>query len=98
MINKELMAELEKVPEGTRYVDSPNFSEIARLLKESAPYIRNTASPVLGTTYDNFRNTCNRHSNCEQAAKDWLNNHGMEKYVPVGFHCHDDECEDCFGC
>ena len=40
---------------------------------------------------------CNRHSNCEQAAKDWLMNHHMEKYVPINFHCHDDECEECFG-
>jgi hypothetical protein len=43
------------------------------------------------------KRSCNRHDDCDQAAKDWLLNHHMEKYVPVNFHCHNDECEECFG-
>ena len=41
--------------------------------------------------------SCNRHSNCDKAREDWLLNHPTEKFTPAGFHCHDDECEDCFG-
>lgn len=58
------------------------------------------SNPALGAPYGQEPSirSCNRHSNCEQANKDWLNNHAMEKYVPMNFHCHNDECEDCFGC
>jgi hypothetical protein len=42
-------------------------------------------------------NSCNRHDNCDEARKTWLLNHPTEKFTPAGFHCHDDECEDCFG-
>lgn len=39
---------------------------------------------------------CNRHKDCEQAEKDRLaRNPGT--LCPVNFHCHDDECEQCFG-
>jgi len=40
---------------------------------------------------------CNRHDNCEVAEKARLEkNPGT--YTPINFHCHDDDCEDCFGC
>lgn len=43
--------------------------------------------------------SCNRHSNCEAAIEKWLAEHpGMKRWdIPFSFHCHDDECEDCFG-
>jgi|SRR5579859_3736937 len=41
---------------------------------------------------------CNRHNDCDAADAKWLAAHPEEKFVPFSFHCHDDECEDCFGC
>jgi hypothetical protein len=44
-----------------------------------------------------FRNSCNRHSDCAAATENWKRNHNGQ--LPgVNFHCHDEECEDCFGC
>lgn len=42
--------------------------------------------------------TCNRHGDCEEAEKKYLAEHPQSKWVPANFHCHDDECPDCFGC
>ena len=40
--------------------------------------------------------SCNRHADCNEAER-----LRIERYpgtlVPANFHCHDDECEDCFG-
>ena len=36
---EKLQSELDRVPEGVRYCDAPNFSEIQRLLEEGTPYI-----------------------------------------------------------
>lgn len=47
--------------------------------------------------------TCNRHFDCDQSEylhkERWLDiNHPRTDYVqPISFHCHDDECEECFG-
>jgi hypothetical protein len=43
--------------------------------------------------------SCNRHTNCELAVQELLARHpGMKRTdVSFSFHCHDDECEDCFG-
>jgi hypothetical protein len=38
----ELMIELEKVPKGWRYIDSPNYPKIKRLLDEGTPFMRST--------------------------------------------------------
>lgn len=38
--------------------------------------------------------SCNRHSDCDEAE---IKRFGKIDYYP-NFHCHDDECEDCFGC
>lgn len=45
-------------------------------------------------------NHCNRHSNCKAAEEALLaRNPGMTRLdISFSFHCHDDECEDCFGC
>ena len=101
-VNKELMEELEKVPEGMRFIEAPNFLKIKQLLEEGTPYIAVSSTPYVrpdlyAKIAEGVKRSCNRHSDCDQANKDWLLNHHMEKYVPIHFHCHDDECEDCFG-
>ena len=41
-------------------------------------------------------NTCNRHNDCAAAVASFIERRG---HAPgFGFHCHDDDCEDCFGC
>ena len=40
--------------------------------------------------------SCNRHSNCDEANAEYKAKHGDAP--PASFHCHDDECPDCFGC
>ena|ERR1039458_10197308 len=44
-------------------------------------------------------NSCNRHVDCDIAIQVWLEKHpGKTRTdIPFSFHCHDDECEDCFG-
>lgn len=43
--------------------------------------------------------SCNRHFDCKEAEEVYYGKHPKEPrgYIP-NFHCHDDECEDCFGC
>lgn len=43
--------------------------------------------------------SCNRHNDCEAAEIALLGRKpGMKKTdISLSFHCHDDECEDCFG-
>src|SRR5208337_2169933 len=45
------------------------------------------------------KTSCNRHADCEKAEEELLaRNPGMKKSdIHLNFHCHDDECEDCFG-
>lgn len=40
--------------------------------------------------------TCNRHYDCAAAEAIFLKDYG--KKPGVNFHCHDECCEDCFGC
>ena len=40
--------------------------------------------------------SCNRHVDCEIAEKVRLEKHPGTN-VPLSFHCHDEDCEDCFG-
>lgn len=49
---------------------------------------------------DRPRKSCNRHSDCEAAETEMLKRHPSKtkRDVSVSFHCHDEECEDCFGC
>jgi hypothetical protein len=39
--------------------------------------------------------SCNRHNDCEKAEENAKRN-GQTNFI--NFHCHDDECPDCFGC
>ena len=47
-----------------------------------------------------MKRSCNRHGDCEKANQELLaRNPGMNRWdIPPNFHCHDDDCEDCFGC
>lgn len=38
--------------------------------------------------------SCNRHTDCDRAERE-IRESGRQ--VGVGFHCHDECCEDCFG-
>jgi hypothetical protein len=42
------------------------------------------------------RKSCNRHNDCDLAETKWRNTH-TDRYLPIYFHCYDDECEECFG-
>lgn len=42
------------------------------------------------------KRSCNRHDDCDKADEYILNKTG-DMYVPIDFHCHDDECSECFG-
>ena len=42
--------------------------------------------------------SCNRHSNCDKAEEEVMVRRGITRAeIHTSFHCHDDECEDCFG-
>jgi hypothetical protein len=43
--------------------------------------------------------SCNRHDNCDEAEERAVaRNPGMTRAdIHTSFHCHDEECEDCFG-
>lgn len=45
-----------------------------------------------------IKRSCNRHDDCDKFDKEYLDKYPDKKYVPFNQHCHDDECEDCFGC
>lgn len=48
------------------------------------------ASPVA-------KNSCNRHADCAKANEEWLKRNPGKTFVPFSFHCHSEDCEDCFG-
>lgn len=57
----------------------------------------NRTTPSLPVPVPSLKRSCNRHDDCGEADKKWLANHPKELYTPVNFHCHNDECEECFG-
>lgn len=42
------------------------------------------------------RRSCNRHGNCDKVDWKWRKEHNGEE-PPFNIHCHDEDCEDCFG-
>lgn len=42
------------------------------------------------------RRSCNRHDDCTKAEEEFKAENG--RAPGFNFHCHDEECEDCFGC
>lgn len=46
---------------------------------------------------EHVRRSCNRHQDCDKAEADWRKRNPGKGGPPCSFHCHDDECEDCFG-
>lgn len=75
--------------------------QMRALLLEAAPIVAlavpvppaDTPTPPSEPTK---RTGCNRHDDCEQAEKDRLTRHPGTR-PPFSFHCHNDECEECFG-
>lgn len=59
---------------------------------EVAFQVRDPLAPPL-------KRSCNRHFDCDEAeAKVLARNPDMKKHdIGFNFHCHNDECEDCFG-
>ena len=43
--------------------------------------------------------SCNRHDDCAKAEEELLAKYPQMKKVDISFsfHCHDEDCEDCFG-
>lgn len=41
------------------------------------------------------KRSCNRHDDCDAAELEVTARIGLTNFY--GFHCHDDECEECFG-
>ena len=40
---------------------------------------------------------CNLHDDCAAFNAEYRKAHNTA-FVPYNLHCHDDECEDCYGC
>jgi hypothetical protein len=41
--------------------------------------------------------SCNRHADCDKANAEYLQRNPDKQFVPLSFHCHSEDCEDCFG-
>ena len=55
-------------------------------------------APVVPPEPPARRRSCNRHSNCDKAEEEVMVRRGITRAeIHTSFHCHDDECEDCFG-
>ena len=52
--------------------------------------------PSQNVPVEEHSNSCNRHSDCEAAEREYYNRTGV--HPGFNFHCHDECCEDCFGC
>jgi hypothetical protein len=53
--------------------------------------------PQTNATPTPSKRSCNRHHDCDAAEAEVLaKNPG--KTISFSFHCHDEDCEDCFGC
>lgn len=76
--------DLEGLPADFRL--ARKLSEIQRMIADMLPIP--PREPV--------RNSCNRHGDCEKAEAAFKEKNG--RLPNLNFHCHDDECEDCFGC
>ena len=50
------------------------------------------------------RRSCNRHADCDEAEARFRQQHPNGKFVApytvvyLPDHCHDEACEECFGC
>lgn len=92
------------VAPGPREQLKDGYFEIAERERASFQPVRGaqaeapTAASEQGKSLSKVR-SCNRHSNCGKAEEELLaRNPGMKSTeISPSFHCHDDECEDCFG-
>ena len=45
------------------------------------------------------KRSCNRHADCAKAEEEVMARFKIERWqISISFHCHDECCEDCFGC
>lgn len=74
---------------GSEWITLQEFIQITML---AIHLFKIDATPILVPT-----KSCNRHQDCDEATKNWLTSHPGEIFTPMDFHCHNDECEECFG-
>lgn len=88
--------QLEKISRAVRDLEGlPVDFKLARKLSEIQHMIADMHPlPVAPVSDTPAIHSCNRHSDCKQADEK-----ARAKGATFGAsHCHDDECEDCFGC
>jgi len=71
--------------------------EALEILRQiSNPRLMNSIIKAGPTEVPAIRRSCNRHDDCAEAEARFKKDKGRDP--GPNFHCHDDECEDCFGC
>ncbi len=95
-------------PKWLSWVDRNSIRSLVEELKRSRAREKTLAQPLItrllvpnqvAAPITDAKRTCNRHNDCDEANAKWLAAHpGSERWnIPANFHCHDDDCEDCFG-
>ena len=74
-----------------------NNKSIQFLQKLATIFVRGMIYCGVPPTQTETTKGCNRHTDCAAANKKWLAEHPKENFVPFSFHCHSEDCEDCFG-
>jgi len=78
--------------------DDNNFYEDEGLIDIVGPRIEPPKEePEPSSSIDKVQ-SCNRHEDCDEAEKRYRElNKPAYDLLPANFHCHNDECPDCFG-
>jgi hypothetical protein len=96
---KSPMLQLRTEEDGVIWLPD-NPKKAAKLLRDAADMIEQKLcfEEKSAPPKSSFR-SCNRHSDCQKAEDELLaRNPGKTKVdININFHCHDEECEDCFG-
>jgi hypothetical protein len=61
----------------------------------AARFIQDVCDPAIKRSEEERRNACNRHGDCKAAEAALFAKEG--RHPGVNFHCHTEDCEDCFG-
>ena len=73
------------------------WDEVAKLQQVVKSQSSSVPPKVREEALELARKGCNRHEDCAAADEAYQKKHKTTT-VPVNFHCHDEGCEDCFGC
>ena len=102
---KDLMCGLDDVEAyliGYRRGHQAGIEQGLKLLNEhldicARPLVVQAPAMFGGEPKESVERSCNRHVDCTIAEEEWLRKN--PDYVRIGpnFHCHDEDCEDCFG-